>query len=271
MRPPSAGLTSRRASLNSRTSGVAASGIGVSAPRRARPRSPRRPPRRAGTAGRSGRSRGGSGPARRTGRARGRRRRSAPVRPVSARSAATRATPGPHIIPWPPAEATVTPSIATAVDGQGRPEDRQVVGRVVDRRRPDLAQPEVARDRHEAREPRSGRLVHRPVDRAGLARRLVRVAPAEQQPALLEPPVQARRRCRTPSACRSTSNAACGSRTATVWRTAPAGIRMPAARRRRAATARRSGARARSRSGPRSSRRRRRAGRRPSSGREKAE
>ena len=34
------------------------------------------------------------------------------------------------------------------------------------------------------------RLVHRPVDRARLAGPVVRVAPAEEQPALLEPPVQ---------------------------------------------------------------------------------
>ena len=59
------------------------------------------------------------------------------VVPRIARSAATRATPGPHIMPWPPADATVRPSIGPTVRRQARAEDRQVVGRVVDGRRPD--------------------------------------------------------------------------------------------------------------------------------------
>ena len=112
------------------------------------------------------------------------------VAPWTARSAATRATPGPHIIPWPPGEATVTPSIGGAVGRQRRPDDRQVIGRVVDGRRPDLAQGQVARRRDEAGQPRPHLLVERPVDRERLARDLRRVAPAEQQAALLETPVE---------------------------------------------------------------------------------
>ena len=66
-----------------------------------------------------------------------------------------------------------------------------MVGRVVDRRRPDLAQPEAPRDRHVARESLPVALVRRPVDLARLPGRLVRIAPAEQEAALLEAPVEA--------------------------------------------------------------------------------
>ena len=62
-----------------------------------------------------------------------------------ARSAATRATPGPHIIPWPPGRGDRDALDPVAVGRERRAEDRQVVGRVVDRRRPDPAEAELAR------------------------------------------------------------------------------------------------------------------------------
>ena len=75
------------------------------------------------------------------------------VSPCTTRSAATRATAGPHIIPWPPGEATSGPDRAP-VGVEAGADDRQVIGRVVDRRDPDPAQAEVARDRDELAEPR---------------------------------------------------------------------------------------------------------------------
>ncbi len=65
-----------------------------------------------------------------------------------------------------------------------------MVGRVVDRRGPDLAQAEVAGDRHVAGQALAIALVRRPVDLARHARLLVRVAPPEEQAALFESPVQ---------------------------------------------------------------------------------
>jgi len=76
--------------------------------------------------------------------------------------------------------------------GQAGTADRQVIGREVDRGRPDLADAEAGRRRDEAGQTRTHRLVHRPVDGAGLARSIVGIAPAEEQPALLEPPIQTR-------------------------------------------------------------------------------
>jgi acetate---CoA ligase (ADP-forming) len=74
-----------------------------------------------------------------------------------------------------------------------RADDRQVVGREVDGRGPHAAQPQVRGERHELGQPlaheRQVGLVHA----AFLARRLVRVAHAEEQPVLLRPPVQSRR------------------------------------------------------------------------------
>ena len=109
-------------------------------------------------------------------------------------------------------------------------------------------------------------LVHLPVDRSRLARRLVRVAPAEQQP-----PSSSRQYRPQPMSktigIRSTSNASCGSRTATVWRAAPAGIGCRPSGRPHGATARRSAGPGSWRSARGSSRRRRPAGRRPASAR----
>src|SRR6185503_17368457 len=70
------------------------------------------------------------------------------------------------------------------------PEDRQVVGRVVDRGSPDLAQSEMAGQWHEISKPRPITVIRAPVDLAGLPGFFVRIAPAEEQPALLESPVQ---------------------------------------------------------------------------------
>src|SRR5436305_1936175 len=70
------------------------------------------------------------------------------------------------------------------------PEDREMIGREVDRRGPDLAQPEPPRHRHKAGESLAHRLVHRPVDLARFSGPVIRIAPSEQQPALLQPPVQ---------------------------------------------------------------------------------
>ena len=168
---------------------------------RSTPRIRRVPPSRPGTGGRSGRPRGGCGRPRRTGRDR------APtasiergVAPCTARSAATRATPGPHIIPWPPAEATVTPSIGRPVLVEGRPEDRQVVGREVDGGRPDPPKPEVAGRGDQARRAAraSGRRSPsrwrgpRPGPRRGCSSRTAGRPPRAAS--------RARRRCRRPSA-----------------------------------------------------------------------
>ena len=65
-----------------------------------------------------------------------------------------------------------------------------MVGRVVDRGAPHAAHAEVAGQRHEPRQALAPAFECRPVDRACLAGLLVGVAPAEQEPALLEPPVQ---------------------------------------------------------------------------------
>ena len=83
------------------------------------------------------------------------------------------------------------PLDAVAVGGETRTEDRQVVGRVIDRGRPHLAQAEIGGDRDERRKARLRPLQGRPVDRPRLAGRIVGVAPAEQESALLEAPVEA--------------------------------------------------------------------------------
>ena len=65
-----------------------------------------------------------------------------------------------------------------------------MVGRVVDRGAPHAADAEVARQRHEPRQPLTPAFEGCPVDGACLAGLLVGVAPAEEESALLEPPVQ---------------------------------------------------------------------------------
>ena len=155
--------------------------------------------RSAGTAARSDR-RTGSGRARRTGPSPGPVTSIRSVRPSSARSAATRATPGPHIMPCPPGEATVAPSIVVPSVVITGPEDRQVVGRVVDRPAPRLADAEALRHRHERVEAALHPPQVRPVDLPRRPGRLLRVRHAPEQAALLQTPVDARRRRRRPSA-----------------------------------------------------------------------
>ena len=67
-----------------------------------------------------------------------------------------------------------------------------MVGRVIDRGAPYAADAEVSGQRHEPRQPFAPAFEGGPVDGACLAGLLVGVAPAEQEPTLLEPPVQPR-------------------------------------------------------------------------------
>ena len=124
------------------------------------------------------------------------------VRPSSARSAAHRATAGPHIMPWPHAHATERPSTSTPCGRHDRAEQGEVVGRVLDRRRPRLADAESGGDGHELREA----ALHPPQVGQSSSRAspsgLVRIAHAPEQAALLQTPVQAGAACRRPSACR---------------------------------------------------------------------
>ena len=177
----------------------------------------------AGRAGRWGRGRGGCGRARRTGRARGRSRPGRRSRRRAARSAAALATPGPHIIPWPPAAATTAP-VDRAVRTDGRAEDRQVVGGVVDGGGPGLAQPDLPGRRQQRRHPRPHHLEVRRVElawpRPGC---LVGVAHPPQHPAL----AAAASRCPTIRSktigSRSGAKSGCGSVTTTWWRAPPRG------------------------------------------------
>ena len=74
------------------------------------------------------------------------------------RSAAARATPGPHIIPWPPAAATTVPSTGAPSRSSG-PRIGRWSGRVVDRRRPRAAQAEPGHRRVQLVDPRAHALV----------------------------------------------------------------------------------------------------------------
>ena len=113
------------------------------------------------------------------------------VRPSSARSTAIRATAGPHIIPWPQALAIVAPSTSAPSRRTNGTEQRQMVGRVFDRRRPHFLRAEALRGRQQRVEssfhlPQVG-----PVDRATGARLLGGVRHAPQDASLLGAPVDA--------------------------------------------------------------------------------
>ena len=72
-------------------------------------------------------------------------------------------------------------------------DDRQVIGREVDRRRPRPPEAEPGRERDQRRQLRAHQREVVEVQAAVLARRLVGIAHPEEQPALLRPPVQPRR------------------------------------------------------------------------------
>ena len=114
------------------------------------------------------------------------------VRPSSARSAAIRDTAGPHIMPWPHAQAIVDAVDRGAVAQHERADQRQMVGRVLDRRRPRLLHAEVLRGGSEGVEPALHLPQVGPVDRSSRAGLLVGIRHAPQEPALLGPPVDAR-------------------------------------------------------------------------------
>ena len=96
-------------------------------------------------------------------------------------------------MPWPTAVATVTPGSSRAVPRGDRPHDGEVVRAVLDRRGPRLADPEVLRDRHVRCIALFHRVEVRPVDLVRRPGRFIRVRHAEQEPALLQSPVQADR------------------------------------------------------------------------------
>ncbi len=96
-------------------------------------------------------------------------------------------------MPWPTAVATVTPGSSAPSLGEDRSDDGEVVGAVLDRRGPRLPDPEVLRDRHVPVHPLFHLVEVRPVDLVRRPGRFIGVRHAEQEPALLQTPVQADR------------------------------------------------------------------------------
>ena len=114
------------------------------------------------------------------------------VRPSNARSAAIRETAGPHIMPWPHAQAIGDAVDRGAVAPHQRPEQRQVVGRVLDRRRPHLLHAEALRGGKQGVEPALHLPQVGPIDRTTGTGILGGIRHAPEEPALLGPPVDAR-------------------------------------------------------------------------------
>ena len=81
-----------------------------------------------------------------------------------------------------------------SVGAQRRTENRLMVGRVIDGGGPHLAQLQPLGHRQEVRESPAHGLEVGPVDRPGWTGRFLRIAHSEQQPTLLQPPVQAARK-----------------------------------------------------------------------------